>query len=238
MWRVSSISTRPVTLDFTSSDQGFRKATALIFDGTVVANAIELTDWTEDRIQFEVCGACGIEHCAPGGWGVARRLDDAILFLPNFQEMAEDPKEYGPPLWMLDPGPALIPAHLLKDLHAAASELPTLERLRPLSGSEVARCLQLAAPLEVLGKLPKPPSVRRDRLCAVSEGDLSEIAAEIDRLLAKLGEQETVRLSVLDGTESAVTVWLDAPGSPEWCPLVEIGGEGLGLRWGDYRIEV
>lgn len=238
MWRVSLISTQPVTLDFTSSDQGFREATALIFDGTVVASAIELTDWTEDRIQFEVCGACGIEHCAPGGWGAARRTGDAILFLPNFEEMADDPIEYRPPPWMIDQGPALIPNHLVRDLQAAVAELPALERLRPLSGSEAARCLQLAAPLAILGKFPDSLKVRRDHLCAVSQGNLSEIAAEIDRLLASLTEQEAVRLRELNGTESAVTVYLDAPGSPEWKPLVEIGGEGLALRWGDFRIEL
>lgn len=237
MWRVSSISTRPVTLDFTSSGQGRREATALIFDGTVVANAIELTDWTQDRIQFEICKECGTEHCEPGGWGAARRLDNAILFLPNFEEMTEDPIEYRPPPWMIDRGPALIPSHLVRDLQAAVAELPIIEKLRPLSGAEAARCLQLAAPLEALGKLPKPPSVRRDLLCAVSQGDLSDVAEEIDRLLASLGEQETVRLRNLDGTETDVTVYLDAPGSPEWCPLVEIGGGEIALKWGNFRIE-
>lgn len=146
-----------MAMDFTSSGQGRPVVTQLLFDEIVVANAVELTDWAEESVQLEVCEACGVIHCNPGGWGALRRLGDSVVLIPDFQAMTEGPIEYRPPGWMSKPGPALVSGSLVEELWAAVPELPAVTGLKPLSGSEAARCMQWSAPLKVLGEFPAPP---------------------------------------------------------------------------------
>jgi hypothetical protein len=53
MWRVSALETRRAAMDFTSSGQGRPTMSQLVFDGAVVANAIELTDWSESPFNLK-----------------------------------------------------------------------------------------------------------------------------------------------------------------------------------------
>jgi hypothetical protein len=237
MWIINSLESRQTTMNFASSGQGQPSVHHLVFDGSVVANAIELTDWADGPIQFELCGECGVVHCKCGGWGVARSIGEAVIFMPAFGAMADDPAEYAPPTWMSERGPALVPSSLVERLRRAVPSFPETQSLQGLSASEAIRSIQLSAPLQILGKFPEAPAIQRGKLIAVSKGDLPEVATELDRLLTSLTTQEPVRLRKLDGPEGEVAFYLDAIGYPEWTPLVELKGRGPALKWGPYIIE-
>ena len=69
MWSVEAIDieSSAVELDFSSSGQGRRAATA-VGGGIRLFNAIELVDVEPSATQVEVCECCGLPHCSPGGW--------------------------------------------------------------------------------------------------------------------------------------------------------------------------
>jgi hypothetical protein len=208
----------------------------LVFDGTVVANAIELTEWCDEPIQLEVCEQCGMVQCKTGGWGVARSMAGAVLFLPAFGAMEDDLTEYSPPLWISEHGPALVPPSLVGSLREAVPWLPAVDSLKRVSASEVARSIQGFAPRQVLGRFPETPVLHGEKLCAVSKGDLSEVVAEVNGLLTSLATEEPVKFREQDGSEAELILYLDAIGYPEWAPVVETR-RGLALRWGPYIVE-
>jgi hypothetical protein len=238
MWRINALETRPAAMDFTSSEQGRPIKSQLVFDGAVVANAIELTDWSEEPVQLEVCAACGHERCASGGWAVVRRLGNALLILPAFEAMAEDPAEFAPPAWMAQRGPALISAGLIEALQAAVPELPKVETLKPVTGADAARSIQLSAPQEILGQLPETPASRTAKVVAVSQGTIAEVVRELDRLLAEAMAQPEIRLREPAGDPGRVTLYLDLPGFPEWSPLGINEEKQLQLLWGGYAVDL
>jgi hypothetical protein len=55
MWSVEDIEAIPVELDFSSSGQGRRSATAIETAGVRLFNAIELVDVEPTATQVEVC---------------------------------------------------------------------------------------------------------------------------------------------------------------------------------------
>ncbi len=238
MWNVSTLETRRAAMDFTSSGQGRPIKSQLVFDGAVVANAIELTDWSEEPVQLEVCAACGIERCAPGGWAVVRRLGNALLILPAFEAMAEDPKEYAPPQWIAERGPALIAEGLIGALQSAVPELPKVETLKPVTGADAARSIQLSAPREILGQLPKTPAVRSAKVIAVSQGTIAEVVRELDRLLAEAVAQPEIRLRENAGNSDQVTLYLDLSGFPVWSPVAINEEKAFQLLWGAYAVDL
>jgi hypothetical protein len=238
MWRVGTLVTRRAAMDFTSSGQGRPIQTQLVFDGAVVANAIELTEWSEQPVQLEVCAACGIEHCAPGGWAAMRRLGNALLILPDFEAMAENHTEYSPPPWMVERGPALISEDLIGALQAAVPELPTIETLKKVTGADAARSIQLAAPREILGQLPEIPSLRHANVLAASHGTIAEVVWELDRMLTEALAKPEIHLREIEGDPDRVTLYLDLPGFPEWSPLRINEENELQLLWGEYALDL
>src|SRR5437763_613424 len=79
---VRSVTSRRASLDFTSSEQGFRSVTQLVADGTVLVNATELCSWAPSRVQMIVCDHCGQDGCQPGGWLTMRNIGDAVALIP------------------------------------------------------------------------------------------------------------------------------------------------------------
>lgn len=74
--------------------------TQAVVDGAVFANAAELSSWADTRVQVYICEACGIEHCASGGWLMARNVGVGVAFVPAFGEMLGgdwEQVEYAPP---------------------------------------------------------------------------------------------------------------------------------------------
>jgi hypothetical protein len=97
MFNPSRFTTRRATFDFSSSDGCIHQVTPLLADDQLLANAIELIDWSDDPVQVRVCEQCGFVHCEPGGWLSLRNGGSAVLLIPAFSRMAENSSEYAPP---------------------------------------------------------------------------------------------------------------------------------------------
>ena len=120
-----------VELDFSSSGQGRRAATAVSAAGIRLFNAIELVDVEPSATQVEVCECCGFPHCSPGGWVAFRRIGERVVWVPAWDEMEKgewEMSEYRPPSFLQSQvPPSLVPRHgIAFVLSIADSRMPTL----------------------------------------------------------------------------------------------------------------
>lgn len=233
MWRIQELEARAVELDFRSSGQGRRNDTSLVADGCRLVNAASLVDFdpASDRVQVEVCEACGTTQCAQGGWISLRRLGAEVLWLPAFQAMSDEQNsaEFAPPRYMSQAGLPLFSEATYSTVRRHVGDLPALADIQPLDSRELALILQWEAPGSLLGSFPDPPRFRRDTVLAVDHGDVTEHVTTMVELLGR----------ALDGagmfTQStaapAVSFYLDLPGYPTWSPLV-LCGRTWGLHLG------
>ena len=233
MWIANSISRTDVTLDFGSSGQGLHRDSTIIADGQEIVNAVRLVDFDTNPVQVVVCAECGITGCASGGWVALRRLDDNVLWLPDFDGMTHgqaDLLELRPPAFVINRGALAIRGAALSSLRAAVISFPDIQALPRLSGAEVSRILQWDAPGRVLGAFPAAPKLDLASLIASEGGDLATLAADLQRLLAlAAGSQRAVALVPI---ANCVTLFLDLPGTPAWSPLARTANGELVLHIG------
>ena len=107
MWNVEDLEAVPVELDFSSSGQGRRSATAIETTGVRLFNAIELIDVEATATQVEVCECCGFSHCSHGGWVAFRRIGDRVVWIPAWDRMETgswEQAEYRPPSFLANKG--------------------------------------------------------------------------------------------------------------------------------------
>lgn len=235
MWLIRDLTHRRMRLDFSSSGQAAQDVTQLLADGEVLANAMELASWTEERVQLQVCQDCGIEGCAPGGWVAPRLAGDLVVLLPAFASMCSDEyalDEYRPPAVVERRGIPVLTAVLAQGVSKRGEWLPWPHELPLMTGAELVRWLQWEAPAEVLGRLPQAVAIRQDLVLASSMDDhrvaTALVAAEIERV-AKL---DGVLLSAMDPSWQPIALHLEGPRFPEWNPAV-MRGEEIALRVGD-----
>ena len=117
MWEAKAITLEPVELDFRSSRQGIRKDRALVADGEPIVNAVGIVELSANPLQTVVCTSCGISACEPGGWVALRSVGEAVVWLPDFEGMAQSESD------MNFPG---LAGHALR-------------KIRPLSQREIQR---------------------------------------------------------------------------------------------------
>jgi hypothetical protein len=166
MWRIEDVELRPATLDFTSSEQGWRKVTQLFAGGVKLINTVELVAWDlEDDTQFLICEACGMEHCKQGDWVRVRRTDSMVLLLPAFAyvwaERPEDRLEYSPPSYLIERGVAYMDQSVFETLQFQNSDFPVFERIPHLNMREAALLFHWTTPAQILGAPPKSVLTKR-----------------------------------------------------------------------------
>lgn len=225
MWKITNIERRRATLDFTSSGQGVRQVGQLYFDGICFANAIELTSWDADVFQTIICEGCGIEHCESKGWLELRRAGEYVVWIPLFAKMLSDEfglREYAPPDHLKLKGIPVFDRKQYSGLLKLVPKLPEIDRIQPLSASEVVRMLQWEAPANVLGKFPEPVSLNESMIVAVS--DDNEVSLQLRRLRRLINLLSTsssvVLLQLVAPDANVITFYLDITTFPEWHPMV------------------
>ena len=133
MWLAKQFRFQARDLDFTSAGLGNHHATTSVFaDEVEIVNALDFVDFNEAPFQTTVCECCGTPGCNSGSWVNIRRLDDALIVIPAFDEMCEGSlkrEEYAPPEYINTKG-----APLLRNL-----ALETLQERVPLLG-DLAWC--------------------------------------------------------------------------------------------------
>jgi hypothetical protein len=226
MSSVEDIEIQARELDFSSSGMGRHPTTALVADGTVLVNALDLADLAEPA-QLVVCDHCGTVGCSSGGWAAFRRFGTGLVFIPRFFDMGAgewETTEYGPPHFMNRRGMPFFSGGALDRLTTAVPFFGDLKRFPVLCGREAVLVMQWEAPEAILGRFPNVPTLHADLVSAVNPGDDAATLSALDALLSitYAAEQPVV---VDDG--EPVTFYLDRPGFPEWVPLARRGGEFL-----------
>ena len=228
MWNVEDLEVVPVELDFTSSGQGRRTATAIETAGVRLFNAIELIDVEPTATQVEVCKCCGFPHCSSGGWVAFRRIGDRVVWIPAWDRMesgAWEQAEYRPPSFLGTKGAPVFGSATWQQLRTVHGSLPPCEELPWLNSRETARLCQWSAPGRVLGEYPAEPRLRRDLLIAVTDGDVPAEASDIDMCLQT--HFRTVQpMTLVPGHAEVrpIEFWLDLPGTPGWTSFGHVGG--------------
>jgi hypothetical protein len=223
MWSVEDIELVPIELDFSSSGQGRRAATAITAGGVCLINAIELVDVEPGATQVEVCECCGFSHCAPGGWVTFRRIGHNVIWLPAWDKIEKGPWEYQPPSFLASKGVPIFARASWERLRALHGRLPACNEVPSINSREAARLCQWSAPGRVLGEFPSEPKVRRDLVIAVTDGDLAAEISAVDQSL----QEHYEALDPMDfGSEKAeirpIEFWLDLPGTPGWKSLAHV----------------
>ena len=229
MWQPSHFTTRRTTLDFSSSDGGTTVATQLLADGELIANAIELIDFSDDPVQVTVCEECGHTDCQPGGWVSFRRCGPNVLVLPAFAAMAKNEREYAAPIFLQNRGLVLLAEPMFSILRSFAKDLPPIDQLAPLSAREAVLAYQWQAPGPVLGKFPSPPALDPALVLATDPGEPGEQVQRLNLLLAKMFACDVPVHPT--NPYATVTLYLDLPGYPAWQALS--GGDRLALVLGE-----
>jgi hypothetical protein len=220
MWSVEVIEASAVELDFSSSSQGRRAATAVSASGIRLFNAIEYVDVEPRATQVEVCEDCGITHCSPGGWVTFRRIGERVIWIPAWDKMEKgewEMSEYSPPSFLQSQGAPVFSAPAWDRIRTLHRGLPDAQALPEINSREAARLWQWSAPGRVLGTFPAVPRIRRDLLIAVTSGDLGAQAECVDQCLRDHHEaQQAVELVPQHLSMAPIEFWLNLPGTPSW----------------------
>ena len=226
MWSVEVIEASAVELDFSSSGQGRRAATAVSASGIRLFNAIEHVDVNPIATQVEVCEQCGITHCSSGGWVTFRRLGERVVWVPAWDEMEKgewEMSEYRPPSFLQTQGAPVFSAPAWHRIRALHHELPDAQALLQINSREAARLCQWSAPGRVLGTFPALPRTRRDLLISVTDGDLGAAAECVDQCLRDHCEElQAMELVPQHISMAPIEFWLDLPGTPSWKSFAHI----------------
>lgn len=219
MWSVENIELVPVELDFSSSGQGRRAATAITAEGVRLTNAIELVDVESAATQVEVCECCGFSHCSPGGWVTFRRIGPNVVWLPAWDAMekgAWEGSEYRPPKFLATKGAPIFGRATWERLRTLHEGFPACDEIPGINSRETARLWQWSAPGRVLGEYPSVPRVRRDLVLAATDGDLAAEIGAVDQMLQEHCDASAPMRVVENAAAKPIELWLDLPGTPAW----------------------
>lgn len=230
MWSVERIEPVAVELDFSFSEQGLRKATAIDAAGVRLFNAIELVEFEPSATQIQICEGCGYPHCASGGWVTFRRLGMRVVWIPAWHRMErahwESDDEYRPPAFLSARGAPVFTVSAWDQLRSLHGGLPPADALSTLDSREAARLVQMSAPGRVLGELPAKPQLQFRRPIAVAEGELAAESEAVDACLREL-LVAAVQMELVPETVplSPIEFLLDLPGTPSWVSFARAGGD-------------
>jgi hypothetical protein len=231
MWSIASVSLQSVEFDFSSSDGGKQTTRALVADGEVLVNSVDLAGPDDhDRFEVQVCEECGLVHCSAGGWVSARRIGDVLVWIPAFGSMTDDwsINEYGPPDILRRRGCPSFRGKVLVSLLDALAWHERMPLVQPLLLREAVLIAQFEAPNRVLGRFPEPARLGRSRIIAADPGNL-------DAELTILGECLTAAAcsrseAVAVAATAHLTLYHDDRAVTEWQPISRDRHGGLALR--------
>lgn len=221
----TSFETRKQLLDFRSSGQGEFDATALVIDGQQIANAVELFDFSDDRVQLFICEQCGITGCLSGSWASVRKIDEWFALVPAVAAMREgewELSEYSPPKFMRTSGFPAFSESTYSELCESTGQFPAPGKVKQCSSKDALGLLQFAAPGGVLGPLGTKAVVCSELLIAVTEGELEDEVAALCDLVRLIEEDGGMRHTTQP--ERVVEFHLDLPSCPTWQPMGYLQG--------------
>jgi len=233
---IRMLETCQITQTVLGGTHGFSpfNAVSISYGGECLVNAINLADFDDDPTQVLLCETCGNVGCGSVGWVHMRRIGDDVIWLPPAPRLIRDPdsvRELFPPPFMESPacGIPVFRDSLYDELRRQLSELPDKSMIPFLCAREALLLLQREAPLELLGRAPNIPRLQRDRILAVSDGDLEPEIAAINAFAKDHATDCTPLQTVLsDRITQPIEFHLDSPGFPAWRGFFHLP-TGLGM---------
>ncbi len=225
-WCADDIQVTTAEFDLSSWGQSRRRDTTVLASGVRLVDAIEWVDVDPDATQVSACEYCGCAGCAPGGWVALRRIGDRVIWVPSFGAMgrgAWELDDYGPPPFLRSRGAPLFGPAAWERLRALNRRFPHRDDLPRLDSREAARLCQWTAPCGVLGEFPGEPSLRRDWLLAVTDGEL-RIEADVvdDWLRTCFRAAEPMEFCGDAGKSRPIEFWLEDSVGAGWTSFAHV----------------
>ena|ERR1044072_851164 len=139
--------------------------------------------------------------------------------------------EYRPPDQLARRGFPIIHVTTYQHLSGLLPAVPSPADMRKLTGLELARCLQMEAPMRVLGVFPENVSVNRHVVLASSEGDLSTMLDLLERSLTEVMNGSGLHLRPRHVDDAIPSLFMNTNDLEEWHP-VAISGATVNLHLG------
>lgn len=243
MWHIKNPEIRKTTLDFTSSGQGKPEVSQLVYENTMLMNAIEYIEFNEDSfinfgentdaVQVIICDHCGETQCSSGGWICLRKSGDFVLLIPAFELIEEDDwneTHYTPPNFYdknTHKRKKDIPYFDLetyKQLRKEFPKFPKLEEIKHLKMSEAMRLVQFNMPLRFFGTPPEIflSTVKKNLVVGASKNEAFEHLERIEKILKRNYKNDLpalIREPFED--EEIIYLFLDTSEFIDWLALVK-----------------
>jgi hypothetical protein len=188
-------------------------------DDVVICNAAERIDWSDHSTQFELCEACLIEGCSPGGRVAIRRIGDRALVIPDFTAMCQsdcDAIEFAPPRWMLTKGCISLPPPGWAEFQSVCIGAPSFDSLAPASTAELLRLYHFQAPRAFLPDYLAPALANWDLILCTSGHDSKMDLVHLRRLFSDPSTFEGHDFCTPSPDRYTVSAFLDDPSLSEW----------------------
>lgn len=235
MWHIKNPEIKKSVLDFTSSAQGHFEVSQIIYENSVLMNAVELMDFDDELIQLIICDHCGTVGCQSGNWVRFRKSGDFILLTPDFERFEQDDwseNEFSPPDFYdkfshnRKAGTPYFDLKTYENLRKSFPNFPSFEEIKDLKMREAVRIFQQSAPFQLFGEPPEVSfnSAKRKLVVGASEGDANEHLQTIEAVLRENYENDSAtlirkRLPI----EEVIYIFLDADEFIDWQALLKNG---------------
>jgi hypothetical protein len=224
------------------TDDGIKpfEAVSLFFGNVCIANAVNLSNFEGERTQVLLCETCGHVGCGSVGWVHLRKIGQDVMWIAPRRLSAQDQhfdwQEFPPPYFASDVcGIPVFREAVYDELRGRLPWLPDRTLIQPIRACEALALLQAEAPFELLGRAPGVPQVRRDRVLAVSDGDMDQEMDVVDAFSSDHATCETpLRPVEVDARYKPIEFHLDAPGFPAWSGFCRLSA-GIAIMLGSWR---
>ena len=243
MWHIRNLEIRKTTFDFTSSGQGKPEVSQLVYENTVLMNAIEYIDFNEDSyinfgkntdaIQVIICDHCGITQCSSGGWICLRRSGDFVLLIPAFDLIERNEwneTHYAPPSFYdkethkRKKDTPYFDIENYEKLRNEFPKFPKLKEIKHLKMSEAVRLIQFNMPMRFFGTPPEVflSTVKKNLVVGASKDEAFEHLERIEEILKSNYKNDSpalIREPFKD--EEVIYLFLDTSEFIDWQALVK-----------------
>lgn len=219
MWTPKKVETRGVELDLSASGQGRRRVIQTSCDDIVICNATDLTEWTANSVQFELCEFCLVPGCGSGGRVAIRRVSDRVLLIPDFATMVEkgdQSAECDPPLWMVKRGVLALSRAQWELIQASSANAPIFDLIKHASVGDLLRIFHFQAPREFLPDYLQPLMAKWELITCTNGHNSENDLRHLKQLFSDPAHFDGYEICNPRPDSYTVSVFLDLPSDAEW----------------------
>lgn len=237
MWTCTNLQAYQKQYDFTSSDQGNPKYTALKFDGREFFNMVELVDLeNEDNQVFQtiLCEQCGFQNCQSGNWVAIRELNIYIFFIPAFEKIKEEkvPREFDPPFLLRQKGALFLTLPDYNNFKKNVPALETVKVIQKMTNHELISLYKWETDPGLFGTFPNFTTANKDLVLATSELNTEQAFDIIHSSLANLERARNFIIQEVKNEDIILSIYLNDKENTEWKALYKTNNN-YGLLLGE-----